>query len=155
MPSCSGQLCEECGDWLIHQGARKLHESASPLGQWIHNDLPKRFTSGDVDQYIRRWYRHQQGESVLLRWIEHKAPGQKYAGPQKAALQDFDSVIRHAVDCSTAPIRLRPSSGVYVVHSTFTDGQPSDIRVERLCDGRSVPMHTHDFGMWIWEGTAA
>lgn len=150
MANCRQYLCEDCGDWLIHQGGRKINESASPFGQWIHDKLPRKFTSGDVDQYIRKWERiKEDGERVLLRWLEHKSPGQKFQDAQKKALIDFDLVIRHAIHCPNSPLQLHPSSGVYIVFSSFEDGEPTKIRVERLDDDRIWEPTADELGLWI------
>lgn len=124
--------CNACGDRFIHQGARRGDESASPFGQWVHDALWRWFTSGDVDQYIRR---HFPGEPTLLRWIEHKSPGQKFGPEQRQALADFDAVIRHAIECPESPLAIRGGSGVFVVYSGFVDGAPTGIAVERMSDG--------------------
>lgn len=130
---CPDLYCLNCGDRMIHHGGRKSDESASPFGQWIHDSLQRWFTSGDVDQYVRRSF---PNGPTLLRWIEHKSPGQKFEGPQRESLRDFDALIRHAVDCPTSPIAVREGSGVYVVRSGFMDGQPVGVLVERQHDGK-------------------
>jgi len=135
---------------LIHQGGRKLHESASPFGQWVHEKVTKQLTTGDVDQYVRRWYCHDGDERVLLRWLEHKAPGQKFQKAQRLALANFDLVLRHSIECPTAPLQLDPGSGVFVVYSSFANGEPTHITIERLADGEtSAELTAEQLGLWI------
>ncbi len=149
MKPCREHYCEDCGDQLIHQGGRHIDESASPFGQWVHDCLPREFTAGDVDLYLRHW----RPEMTLLRWIEHKAPGQKYKSPQRQALADFDSIIRHAVTCVSSPLKLDPRSGVFVVYSRFANGEPVDALVQRLSDQEvSKPLDASNLGDWLTGG---
>lgn len=145
---CPESYCPACGDRHVHQGARRINESGSPFGQWVHDELPRTFTAGDVDMYVRVFYRHEDGEAVLLRWIEHKGRGQKFELPQRKALADFASIIEHAINCPDAPLRLDTGSGVYVVRSGFVDGLPVEVTVERVTSEA-------DESKWTkWQATA-
>lgn len=148
--------CLQCGDKLIHQGARRMHESGSPFGQWVHDELGRHFTVGDVDLYVRRWYRADGKEVVLLRWIEHKRTGQKFEDAQQRALIDFDAIIHHAIDCPTAPIALDKGSGVFVVRSGFEDGLPVHVFIERVSTSgkweRSQELDAEVLGKWLPRG---
>ena len=46
---CKNYRCPECGDRLIHQEKRGMNESASALGQYIHDNYPNTFWFMDVD----------------------------------------------------------------------------------------------------------
>lgn len=144
-----------CGDKHIHQGARRMHESGSPFGQWVHDELPRSFTAGDVDLYVRRFYRKEGREVVLLRWIEHKRTGQKFETAQQRALVDFAAIIEHAVNCPESPLALDSGSGVYIVRSGFEDGLPIHVFVERVsADGfqRWGEIDAATLGKWLPKG---
>lgn len=156
-PRCNDETCcLQCGDRLIHQGARRGNESGSPFGQWVHDELPRTFTVGDVDLYVRRWYRDGGEEVVLLRWIEHKSTGQKFEDAQQRALIDFDAIIRHAIDCPTSPVALDKGSGVFVVRSGFEDGLPVHVFIERVSLSgrweRSAELDAEHLGQWLPRG---
>jgi hypothetical protein len=127
------QRCTCCGELLIHRGKRSAHESASYLGQIVHNLLPqKRFTFNDVDGNLYR------RELRLLRLFEHKSPGQRVKYGQSELLGLWAQIIEHIKACPAAVERfaLHPQSGVYLIQGDPHEGnQLGECLVTRLADG--------------------
>ena len=115
----SRQYCADpprgCGEELIHRDHRKPWESSSGLGQIISRDGPRgRCSSADLDQV---WYQGDvdQERRSLLRLIEHKEPSARIKGGQQHILALLAAIIDFALHAPDAPVRLTPSSGVFVV----------------------------------------
>jgi hypothetical protein len=130
------QRCAVCNELLIHRGKRSPHESASYLGQIVHNLLPqKRFTFNDVDGNLFR------RELRLLRMFEHKSPGQRAKYGQSELLKLFKlwaEILEHIKVCPAAVERfaLHQQSGVYLIQGDPHEGnQLGESLITRLSDG--------------------
>lgn len=115
-----GWRCPVCGDRLIHQGKRSPNESASVLGQAVHDRLPpQRFTFNDIDGAVLRT------SKSLLRLLEHKSPYKDLGNGQKKLLTLLSKIIEHCKTCTQAHreigLVLHSESGVFLV-----EGNPQD-----------------------------
>lgn len=111
------QRCPVCNELLIHRGKRSMHESASYMGQIVHGLLPHTFTWNDVDGLMfRRLLR-------LLRFYEHKSPGQTLRFPQREVLTLLGDIMAHVVTCpGAAHLQLHPESGVFLLEGDPHEG---------------------------------
>ncbi len=109
----------DCWQLLIHRGKRSQHESSSYFGQIVHNICDKQMAAIDIDLCI--WRRSKR----LLRFIEHKSPGQRLdrGSGQREVLELLAGIIEHLKTCPSAvdAFRLRADSGVFRV-----DGDPHE-----------------------------
>lgn len=126
------QRCSECSRLLIHKGSRSAHESASYLGQIVHNLMPQVFTWNDIDGAMYR-------RSIrLLRLFEHKSPGQHRKGAQQELLELMSRIVEHVKSCPTArqDFGLHQQSGVYLIEGDPHEGnQLGPSKVTRFHDG--------------------
>jgi hypothetical protein len=140
------QRCKVCDKLLIHKGSRQRHESSSYFGQIIHNLLPAKFSFVDIDAALYR-------RSVrLLRFFEHKSPGQHHKYAQLELLQLLARTIEHIKRCPEArkEFGLHPQSGVYLVEGDPHEGNRlGDCEVIRLCDGRLQRFDEASFLYWV------
>ena len=110
-----------------------MHESASFLGQIVHNLLPKELTFNDVDGNLFR------REVRLLRMFEGKSPGQRMKYGQREILTLWARILEHIKTCPAAveEFRLHPQSGVYLIEGDPHEGnQLGPCTVTRLSDGK-------------------
>ncbi len=132
---CRRSFCPDCDEEMIHRDNRKHYESASGLGQIISRQAPRSFTTGDVDQYVRKW----MGDVTLLIVLEHKQPGQELKTQQSRVLLDLDRIFAHAV---TVPeLHLHPRSGIYLVRGDI--GAATSARREADFKGRQTIHDIH------------
>ena len=140
------QHCTECDQLLIHQGSRLGHESASELGQLVHDILPPEFTWIDIDGALYR-------RSIsLLRLFEHKSQGQHRKGPQRELLVLLARIMEHAKICDDASreFRLHERSGVFLIESNQSEeDQLGPSRITRLYDGETFDVKD-EFKMLCW-----
>lgn len=95
----------ECGDQLIHQNRRGIHESSSLLGQHIHDRYPVAFDYMDIDGAIWKM------STRRLVVIEHKYPGQMLRSSQKRVLPLFGAMVELAIKHE-----LINSGGAYLLY---------------------------------------
>lgn len=140
------QRCINCDKLLIHKGSRSAHESASYLGQIVHNLLPRVFTWVDIDGALYR-------RSIrLLRIFEHKSPGQHRKGAQRELLELLSRMIEHIKNCpdSKQEFRLHDYSGVYLIEGDPHEGnQLGKSTITRLHDGK-VRLIEDEHEMLCW-----
>ena len=127
---CRRTFCPDWDEEMIHRDHRKHYESASGLGQIISREAPRTLTTGDVDQYVRKWL----GDMTLLRLIEHKQPDQELKAQQQRALTDLDRIVRHAT--GDPNLHLDPRSGVYIMRGEI--GAATSARREAQFEGKQV-----------------
>lgn len=115
------QRCRVCERLLIHKGERSQHESASYLGQCVHNMLPLEMTTIDVDLAL---YRREAPH--LLRYFEHKGPQGRVKAGQDEFLRLQARIIDHLLTCEQAPrdlgFTLHPRSGVFLLRGDPHEG---------------------------------
>lgn len=130
------QRCTECDRLLIHKGSRSPYESSSYFGQIVHNLCPKSFTAIDIDLAIYR-------RSIrLLRFIEHKSPGQHRKDAQRELLELLADVIDHLKSCPQAQrqFRLHADSGSFLIEGDPHEGnQLGDSKITNLSKGYNGP----------------
>ena len=131
------QRCVVCDRLLIHKGCRSMFESSSYLGQIVSNLLPRNFTWIDIDGALYR-------RSIqLLRFFEHKSPGQHRKEAQLRLLELLAKIIAHLKVCAVAQreFRLHPASDCFLIEGDPHEGnQLGPSVVTRLSDGM-----THTF----------
>lgn len=131
------QRCSVCANLLIHKGSRMAHESASYLGQIVHNLLPNEFTWIDIDGALYR------RSNRLLRFFEHKSPGQHRKWAQQELLKLTAQIIEHIKNCpdTQRQFRLHEFSGVYLIEGDPHEGnQLGPSKITRLHDGKTQSM---------------
>lgn len=128
------QRCKVCDELLIHRGKRSMYESASYLGQIVFNLLPHEFTWIDIDGALYR-------RSIrLLRFFEHKSPGQHRKQAQRELLELLSRMIEHIKNCPDAKghFFLHERSGAYLIEGDPHEGnQLGPSTITRLYDGKS------------------
>lgn len=112
-----GRTCPDCGALLIHQNKRHHHESASVVGQAVHDVAPKDRTWNDIDGVLHRYEDHR------LRIYEHKSPLQEFSPGQWRLLFLLSRLIEHWKSCPGVPgdAGLSPDSGVYLLRGSPVD----------------------------------
>jgi len=135
---------------MIHQVNRKAHESASGLGQIVHDCLPRVFAFADLDGVIERTRNGQK----LIREIEQKQPGHKFEGPQRAILQakaEMYEALKPQGFTFSDGSQLAKESGVYIVRAEVTRELKfgSDVEVEEILSGAKKTMRVIDFLIWL------
>jgi hypothetical protein len=120
--SCAANVCQDCGDALIHQARRGAHESSSELGQFVHDNYGTSFYYMDIDALT---YSFATG---ILRIIEHKKPGDSVRGSQRSCLPLMQESIEHLISAG----RLAQGSGVFVLWMDCT--QPDSAKWTRVSD---------------------
>jgi hypothetical protein len=131
---------------MIHKGSRQAHESASYLGQIVHNLMPRLFTWCDIDGAL---FRRSTG---LLRFFEHKSPGQKREYPQREILKLLARVIEHLKTCPAArgEFALHEHSGVYLIEGDPHEGnQLGPSTITRLSDMEHITIED-ELKMLCW-----
>jgi len=109
----------ECGDLLIHNGARGANESSSAFGQHIHDDYGKEFYWADVDGVIYKM------ANKIMRVIEHKPLG----APVKPSQRSILPLLAIGIDTLVKVHYLNPQSGAFIVWSAPPFGTGSVARV--------------------------
>jgi hypothetical protein len=146
------QRCEVCDKLLIHKGSRSRYESSSYFGQIVKNICPDSFTWIDIDGAV--WRRSIR----LLRFIEHKSPGQRLDpnSGQRELLELLADVIEHLKSCPTAQqqFALHPKSGVFLIEGDPHEGnQLGDSKVTNLYRGYEgapwAPASEEDALCWV------
>lgn len=84
-----------------------MDDSASELGQWVHDNLPRKFSFMDLDGVI--W---KAGPNVL-RIVEQKHPGQGLKLSQRLILP----LLAGGIDGLIEQGKISRQSGVFVVHT--------------------------------------
>lgn len=100
--NCGEHYCANCGDKLIHQTKRTMHESSSVLGQHIHDSYPNQFDFMDLDGIV---FKQSTGR---LRIIEHKPVGSVIRGSQKRLLP----MLARMLDLAKCQDMVHPMSSV-------------------------------------------
>lgn len=85
--------------------AKSRHESASRIGQWVHDTLPATFDGIDVD--FVSWKRSRR----CLRFIEEKLAGESVYPSQKRILPVLAGIVAAGVRAG----ELARDSGVFVL----------------------------------------
>lgn len=140
------QRCLNCAEYLIHLGSRNINESASELGQIVHDILPHEFTWIDIDGALYR-------RSIrLLRLFEHKSPGQHRKPAQRELLELLSQILEHINNCPDAQqkFRLHERSGVYLIEGDPHEGdQLGSSKITRLHDGK-IKLMEDEAEMLCW-----
>jgi len=140
------QRCTVCAKLLIHKGSRSHYESASYIGQIVYNLLPHVFTWIDIDGALYR------RSNRLLRFFEHKSPGQHRKGAQRELLELLSRLIEHIKNCEEAQrvFGLHEFSGVYLIEGDPHEGnQLGPSKITRLSDGKTLDMED-ELKMLCW-----
>ena len=108
--------------------AKGRHESASLIGQWVHDTLPPMFDGIDVDFVV--WKRSRR----CLRIVEEKLAGERIYPSQTRLLPVLAGLVAAGVRAGT----LAADSGVFVLHwwqaSELPVGEESRFRITRFLD---------------------
>lgn len=147
---CPSTDCEQCGEKMIHLVNRKGHESASGLGQIVHDWLPRKFAFADLDGVIER----TRGGKKLIREIEQKQAGHKFEGPQRAILKakaEMYEALKSTGFTFSDGSTLAPESGVYLIRADITPDLKfgSEIEVENIMSGAKKTMEPLEFLIWL------
>ncbi len=147
---CPSSECQYCGEKMIHLVNRKGHESASGLGQIVHDWLPRKFAFADLDGVIER----TRGGKKLIREIEQKQPGHKFDGPQRAILKakaEMYEALKSTGFTFSDGSKLAQESGVYLVRADITPDLKfaSEIEVEHILSGAKKTMEPLEFLIWL------
>lgn len=108
--------------------AKGRHESASRIGQWVHDTLPPEFDGIDVDFVV--WKKSRR----CLRIVEEKLAGERIYPSQARLLPVLAGLVAAGVRSGS----LAADSGVFVLHWWQTGdvpaGDDSKFRITRFAD---------------------
>lgn len=116
---------------IRHAGA---HQSSSPLGQWVHDNLPRVFNWVD-DDFGRAGVRLYARSTNILRLVEHKFLDQRGAKVLTPAEWETYGKLAELVADGVGAGRLNPESGVFIL---WCDVPPTDGLIAQIRGGGTV-----------------